>query len=53
MLQDFPASVAMLCELLTDDGGPSSIPLWMFSTCYKFLAELDFGSDQELGINNK
>ncbi|XP_055295743.1 uncharacterized protein LOC129565193 [Sitodiplosis mosellana] len=43
MCLDFESTIEFICELLTDDaeGGLNSIPLWMFRTCYLFLAQLD------------
>lgn len=39
-----------MCETLSDDpeGGPSSVPLWMFNVGYIFLASLD-GRDEHKG----
>lgn len=53
--QDFRSSVEMICELLTDDleGGTNSIPVWMFTVCYQFLAELDGEYIQNLVIDEK
>lgn len=33
----------LLCELLSDnpEGAPKVMPIWMFETCYSFLAQLD------------
>lgn len=40
----------LVCETLTEDldDGENSIPFWMFEVCYKFLANLDCGSDQQV-----
>lgn len=45
----FPNTMKMVCELLTDEpeGSPAPIPLWMFRTCYKYLAGLDCSETQE------
>lgn len=48
--QDFESSIVLLCETLSQDaeGGPSSIPFWMFNVGYSFLASLD-GSVEHKG----
>lgn len=42
----------LLCELLTDNpvGGLNSIPFWMFSICYTFLAAFDCNSNDGTNI---
>lgn len=48
--QNLHETVNMLCELLTDEpeGGSSPVPLWLFSECLKYLAELDCSQEQTL-----
>lgn len=49
-LQNFESSIILMCETLSEDaeGGPSSVPLWMFNVGYTFLASLD-GSVERKG----
>lgn len=44
----------LLCELLTDnsEGAPNAIPIWMFETCYSYLAQLDGTLDRETKAEN-
>lgn len=42
-LQNFVSSIDLMCEVLSNDadGGPNSMPFWMFKVGYTFLASLD------------
>lgn len=53
-MQDFPSTMDLLCELLTDNpvGGLNSVPFWIFSICYTFLAGFDCNlNDAENGYS--
>lgn len=48
------SSIELLCELLTEEakGGSNSIPVWMFTACYSFLAHLDYNPEKQSKIES-
>lgn len=54
MFKEFESTLELICSSLTEDveGGSDSIPFWMFSVCYAFLAQLSYSKEQELNSEN-